>query len=116
MKRILLGALLVSGITFASDTSRCWAQIDPNQLYGMLCALCHGIDGRPTDQGIEFGSPDFTDPEWQASKTDEDMIRSMTEGTDNPNYAPVKPFVKAMLGIDIDVKEFVPKVRSFAGK
>lgn len=116
MMKIILGALLVLGITFTTNTSTCRAQVDTNQLYGMLCALCHGADGKPTDQGIKFGSPDFTDPEWQASKTDEDLIKSMTEGTDNPNYAPVKLFVKEMLGVDVDVKEFIPKVRSFAGK
>ena len=117
MKKIILGASLVFSITFATHTTDCLAQaVDPNQLYGMLCALCHGADGKPTDQGIKFGSPDFTDPAWQNSKTDDDLIRSMTEGTDNPNYAPVKPFIQQMLGIDVDVTTFVPKVRSFKGQ
>lgn len=116
MKKIVFGVLLALGVSFASNTSECRAQADPNQLYGMLCALCHGVDGKPTDQGVKFGSPDFTDPAWQASKTDDDLVKSMTEGTDNPNYAPVKPFVKEMLGVDVDVTEFVPKVRGFGGK
>ncbi len=116
MNKIILGVFLMLGVTFSYNASTCWAQVDPNQLYGMLCALCHGADGKPTEQGVKFGSPDFTDPAWQASKTDDDLIKSMTEGTDNPNYAPVKPFVKEMLGVDVDVKEFIPKVRSFAGK
>ncbi|HLG30356.1 MAG TPA: c-type cytochrome [Candidatus Brocadiales bacterium] len=86
---------------------------DANAIFAQLCALCHGADGKPTDQGKEFKSPDFTDKSWQASKTDDQLIKSMTNGTDNPNYAPVGPFVKEMLGIDVDVKIFVPKVRSF---
>lgn len=114
MKKTVLGLFLASSITFAYSASDCLAQpMDPNQLYGMLCALCHGANGKPTEQGIKFGSPDFTDPAWQNAKTDDDLIKSMTEGTDNPNYAPVKPFVKQMLGIDVDVTAFVPKVRSF---
>ncbi|MCQ4573947.1 MAG: cytochrome c [Candidatus Brocadiales bacterium] len=117
MKKMILGAFLVFSIAFTLNTSKCWAQdVDPNQLFGMLCALCHGVDGKPTEQGIQFGSPDFTSAEWQASKTDEDLIKSMTDGTDNQNYAPVKPFVRDMLGIDIDVTEFLPKVRSFGSK
>ncbi len=117
MKKIILGAFLVLSMAFASDTSNCRAQeVDSNQLYGMLCALCHGPNGQPTEQGVQFGSPDFTDPAWQASKTDEELVKSMIDGTDNQDYAPVKQFVMDMLGIDIDVAEFIPKVRSFGGQ
>lgn len=117
MKKTILGALLVFGIAFTFNISDCMAQgTDVNQLYGMLCALCHGAEGKPTEQGVQFGSPDFTDPAWQDSKTDADLIQSMTDGTDNLDYAPVRPFIQQMLGIDVDVKEFVPKVRSFKGK
>ena len=117
MKKMILGAFLVFSISFTFDSSKCVAQdMGPNELYAMLCALCHGADGKPSEQGIEFGSPDFTDPEWQASKTDEDLIKSMTDGTDNQNYAPVRPFVKQMLGIDVEAADFIPKVRSFGGK
>ena len=86
---------------------------DPDALYGQLCALCHGADGKPTEQGIKFKSPDFTDKSWQASKTDEQLIKSMTNGTENPDYRAVAEFVKEMLDIEVDVKIFVPTVRSF---
>lgn len=89
-------------------------EMDADTMYGLLCALCHGTDGQATDQGIEFESPNFNDPEWQASKTDEDLIKSMLEGTDNENYGPVADLVEEMLEIkDIDVKIFIPKIRSF---
>lgn len=86
---------------------------DPEALYMQVCKLCHGVDGKPTDEGKKFKSPDFTDKEWQASKTDEQLLKSMTEGTQNPDYRAVKDIVKELLDIDVDPKIFLPKVRSF---
>ncbi|MBI4851136.1 MAG: cytochrome c [Acidobacteria bacterium] len=42
------------------------------------CAGCHGTDGVPTIPDV----PDFTDPKFQNSHTDEELIKSITNGKD----------------------------------
>lgn len=114
MKKLILISCLLSGLVFGPSS---WAQeVDPERIYGMLCALCHGADGKPTPQGVKFGSPDFTDPNWQTSRTDEQLVESMTKGTDNPNYRPVSQLITDMLGINMDPQVFIPKVRSFVSQ
>src|SRR5574341_1363032 len=43
------------------------------------CVFCHGEDGA----GQAPGTPDWTDPEWQQSHTDEQLIATITNGKDN---------------------------------
>ena len=63
--------------------------VDTAQIYTDNCEMCHGPDGKGTQVGIDFGSPDITDKEWQATRTDEDFVNSITNGNpDNPNYIP----------------------------
>lgn len=111
MKSTLLAGVFLFGVAFGLTTEG-KAEVNPDQVYGMLCALCHGADGKPTPQGAKFGSPDFTDANWQKSKTDDQLLQSMDKGTDNPNYRPVKDMILEMLGVSVDVNVFVPKVRS----
>lgn len=67
-------------------------------------------DGKGTKQGIEFGVHDFTDAEWQASKTDEEFVNSITNGKEeNPNYIPYG----GMLGEE-EIKAMAAYVRKFA--
>lgn len=114
MRKVFFASLFLYALSFGPN---CLAQdVDSNQLYGTICALCHGAEGKPTLQGQKFGSPDFSDSNWQTSKTDDQLVQSMTKGTDNPNYAPVSKLIADMLGINVDVNVFVPKVRSFVPK
>nr|MBC8553033.1 hypothetical protein [Candidatus Brocadiales bacterium] len=48
-------------------------EIDTTAIYAEKCALCHGGDGKGTPTGIDFGTKDFTDKEWQASRTDDEF-------------------------------------------
>lgn len=55
---------------------------DGKALFEAVCARCHGADG--TGDPVEkarLGVPDMTDPRWQASHTDEDIHRTMIEGS-----------------------------------
>ena len=47
-------------------------------LYNRYCIRCHGVDGR----GVWDmpGIPDFTNVRWQASRTDEQIVRITLEG------------------------------------
>ncbi len=39
------------------------------------CVYCHGNGGKGTSEGKKMGVPDFTDAKWQASVTDEQMVK-----------------------------------------
>lgn len=39
------------------------------------CVYCHGNGGKGTAEGKKMGVPDFSDPKWQASVTDEKMVK-----------------------------------------
>ncbi len=42
------------------------------------CVFCHGEAG----DGVAPGTPDFTDPEWQDSRTDEQLTQTISNGKD----------------------------------
>jgi mono/diheme cytochrome c family protein len=47
-------------------------------LYNRYCVRCHSIDGRGVCPIPDV--PDFTDPRWQASRTDPQVVNIVTEG------------------------------------
>lgn len=51
------------------------------------CYYCHGNGGKGTAKGQELGVPDFTDPEFQKSITDEGIVKHINKGSKNcPSY------------------------------
>jgi mono/diheme cytochrome c family protein len=42
------------------------------------CVFCHGEEG----DGVAPGTPDWTDPEWQDSRTDEQLTQAIIDGRD----------------------------------
>jgi cytochrome c6 len=55
-------------------------EINYKKIYENQCRKCHELDGKGTKRGKGLGVPDFTDPEWQASVTDEQLVNSITKG------------------------------------
>jgi len=55
-------------------------KIDYKRIFENECQKCHGKDGKGSKRGKSLGAPDFTDAEWQASATDEQLIKSITNG------------------------------------
>jgi mono/diheme cytochrome c family protein len=55
---------------------------DGRTLYVAVCARCHGVDGRgdPIEKQ-RLGVPDMTDPKWQAARKDDDIHRTIVEGS-----------------------------------
>jgi len=49
-------------------------------LWRISCAGCHGAEGRGDGEAYDGELADLTDPEWQASVTDEAIARSITLG------------------------------------
>ncbi|BBO18891.1 cytochrome c [Candidatus Brocadia pituitae] len=96
-------------LSFSSVTAHAG---DVKKIYKDTCELCHGADGKGSEAGKQFQVPDFTNPEYQKSRTDADMKKSMTEGTKNPNYVKLSD-----LGVDAaDLDPLVKLVREFGGK
>lgn len=53
---------------------------ETNQLFTQRCAMCHGVDGK----GIHSRhTPDFSDPSWQQSKTDKNLLDAVSNGTES---------------------------------
>ena len=51
------------------------------------CAYCHGNGGKGTSFGKQAGVPDFTDPKFQQSKTDAQLLETIKAGKDKmPSY------------------------------
>jgi cbb3-type cytochrome c oxidase subunit III len=54
---------------------------DANSLFAKNCASCHGKDGKAKTFKAKFNhARNLTDPEWQASVTDERLFNSITNG------------------------------------
>jgi mono/diheme cytochrome c family protein len=86
------------------------AGINGMELYMTHCKTCHGSDGKPTDLGEGLEARDFTDSQWQARITDEQIIKQITDGTPDKMF----PF-KDKLNEE-EIKALVPVVRSFEKK
>lgn len=73
--------LLTASILRAEDT-------DLQGIYKKKCAMCHKADGKGYPA---MKTPDFTSKEWQASRTDEQLIETMNKGK-----APMPAFEKQL--------------------
>lgn len=55
----------------------------PPPLFVQKCAKCHGEDGRAqTEKGKKMHAQDFTDPDFQQHKKDEQLVDAITNGTE----------------------------------
>ena len=83
----------------------------PSALFKEYCVKCHGEDGTAnTPKGKQLMAQDFTDPEWQAEKSDADFIKQVNNGGED-----MPPFGKKLTKEQIEslVKR---DVRGFAKK
>ncbi|KHE93514.1 MAG: hypothetical protein K8F52_10925 [Candidatus Scalindua rubra] len=75
LRCMVIVSLLFLVSMFCLDFSNVYANdIDALEIYADKCVLCHGEDGKDTSTGIDFGVKDFTDKEWQASRTDDEFM------------------------------------------
>ncbi len=52
-------------------------QPDGAAIYKERCSMCHGVDGKGFSA---IKTPDFTDPKWQASVTDKEIVEAIKNG------------------------------------
>ena len=79
-------------------------------LYGQKCATCHGKDGKGTAMWKSKGQPDFTDPKYQSSVTDQQISASIHDGKGK-----FMPAFKGKLSDD-QISSLVAQVRAFGRK
>jgi mono/diheme cytochrome c family protein len=79
----ILGALAFGGIVAFGITAYA-GDPHPSALYMEYCAKCHGEDGRgQTPKGKQLMARDFTDAEFQAEESDEELIQVVTKGEED---------------------------------
>ena len=80
--RLLSGVLVGSLLAFAAISAVGGEkQAHPSSLFLEYCAKCHGEDGRAqTPKGRQLRARDFTDGEFQSSKSDADLVKTVTRG------------------------------------
>jgi cytochrome c oxidase cbb3-type subunit 3 len=86
------------------------APTTPADVFRTSCLECHDGDGRgEASRDLLPKIPDFTDPRWQASRSDAELTRSILEGKGKS-----MPRMRKKLG-SVDVRQMVALVRSFQG-
>jgi cbb3-type cytochrome c oxidase subunit III len=105
MKTILrFGLILAACLSFAALAAGAQDSPDGAALFKQKCSMCHGPDGKGF---AALKTPDFTDPKWQASKTDEEIVSTIKNG----KQGTVMPaFAKQLKDEDIDA--LVKHIRS----
>ncbi len=71
---ILVAAVLMGSMAFhGAEEPKAGGKI----VYSRRCVMCHGPEGKGFPA---LHTPDFTDPKWQASITDQEMVTVIKEG------------------------------------
>jgi len=80
----------------------------PPPLFVQKCAKCHGEDGRAqTEKGKKMKAQDFTDPDFQQHKKDEQLADAIANGTEKDMPAFGKVLTPA------EIESMVQTVRAF---
>jgi len=75
---LLVLAVQLNGLAWPNGSPK---ETDAGALFGKNCATCHGKDGRAKTFKAKFDhARNLTDPEWQASVSDERLFNSITNG------------------------------------
>ncbi|MCF6158869.1 MAG: cytochrome c [wastewater metagenome] len=75
----LISALIVFSAVFSTASGE-GKQVNARDLFVYHCTACHGYDGKGTKRGRALDAPDLSDPQWQAMKTDEEILDSIIHG------------------------------------
>jgi cytochrome c oxidase cbb3-type subunit III len=110
MKTTLRCALIITAacLVFAALSAAAADQPDGAALFKQNCSMCHGADGKGF---AALKTPDFTDPKWQASKTDQEISSVIKNGKPNTMMQAFGSKLK-----DDEIEALVKQIRSFNKK
>ena len=116
MRHVYVGTLPVLALALvllvpARHTARA-QQPDAKELFGRLCVTCHGAAGKGDGQFASALNPkpaNFTDPAFQAARTDAQLTSSITDGK-----SPMPAFGQQLSPAEI--KALVAYIRQMAKK
>jgi cytochrome c6 len=107
LTRFLL-ILLMLGFVVSALATQETAPPDGSSIYKRHCMMCHGRDGKGFPA---LKSPDFTDPKWQASVKDKDLIEVIKNGKKDTHMPAFGDKLK-----DDEIKAVTEYIRSFNSK
>jgi len=87
--------------------------------FAQTCALCHGVDGTgngPTAAALNPKPRNYTDPNWQASITDDEIKKIIVEGGAAVGKSASMPPNPGLKGDDATLDGLVKIIRGFAKK
>ena len=109
MKSLLqfFGSLLLAGIIALLTSTVVQAADSPDgaAIYKQKCQMCHGADGKGFPA---IKTPDLTNPKWQASVSDKEMIEVIKNGKKG---TPMPAFADKLK--DDEIQAVVKFIRSF---
>jgi mono/diheme cytochrome c family protein len=81
------------------------------EIFTENCVLCHGDTGSPPPMARNLGVADLSSAEWQASRTDDQIRKVISDGSPKPNSL-MRAFKDELAPEDIDA--LVKYVRTLA--
>lgn len=70
-------AVIAVTLAMGAVNFRAAEKADGAAIYKAKCSMCHGVDGKGF---AALKTPDFTDPKWQESVTDKDILDAIKNG------------------------------------
>ena len=95
------------------------ARKEANDLFASLCVTCHGNQGKGDGPGAAACDPKpraFGDPAWQASVTDEHIVKTIVYGGAAVGKSPQMPAQPQLKGKDDVLGQLVAIVRGFGAQ
>lgn len=96
--------LAIGAGVLASTLAFQTAQPDGAAIFKQRCVMCHGADGKGF---AAIKSPDFTDPKWQVSTKNKEMVDAIKNGRKGTAMMPFGDKLK-----DDEIQALVTYIRS----
>jgi cbb3-type cytochrome c oxidase subunit III len=106
--RISILAVMAAALLLGAVAHRAEEKTEGSEIYKGKCTMCHGVDGKGFSA---LKTPDFTDPKWQASVKDSEILNVIKNGkkdTAMPAFAD-KLSQKEILAVVREVRAFGKK-------
>lgn len=100
--------LFVLGCVASAFAFQAASRPSGQSIYKRRCMMCHGADGKGFSA---MKSPDFTDPKWQASVKDKELIEVIKNGKKDTHMPAFGDKLK-----DDEIKAVAEYIRSFHSK